>query len=113
MKQRHFIDTHKGATAPMIIILIWYFHQWEIIQTLIIYGRRNIENMIYMNEINISNVNMSIKLFEMIDSNAKPNIQQSDFLKDFKPFSDGTNKFEIYLQNTIFARNNWCNNILL
>jgi len=58
-----------------------------------------IENMIYMNEINISNVNMSIKLFEMIDSNAKPNIQQSDFLKDFKPFSDGTNKFDIIIGN--------------
>ena len=29
MKQRHFIDTHKGATAPMVFILIWYFHQWE------------------------------------------------------------------------------------
>ena len=29
MKQKHFIDTHKGATAPMVLILIWYFHQWE------------------------------------------------------------------------------------
>ena len=29
MKQRHFIDTHKGATAPMVLILIWYFHQCE------------------------------------------------------------------------------------
>jgi len=29
MKQRHFIDTHKGATAPMVLILIWHFHQWE------------------------------------------------------------------------------------
>ena len=29
MKQRHFIDIHKGATAPMVFILIWYFHQWE------------------------------------------------------------------------------------
>ena len=29
MKQKHFIDTHKGATAPMVLILIWHFHQWE------------------------------------------------------------------------------------
>ena len=29
MKQKHFIDTHKGATVPMVLILIWYFHQWE------------------------------------------------------------------------------------
>ena len=29
MKQKHFIDFHKGATAPMVFILIWYFHQWE------------------------------------------------------------------------------------
>ena len=29
MKQKHFIDIHKGATAPMVLILIWYFHQWE------------------------------------------------------------------------------------
>ncbi len=29
MKQKHFIDIHKGATAPMVFILIWYFHQWE------------------------------------------------------------------------------------
>ena len=29
MKQKHFIVTHKGATAPMVFILIWHFHQWE------------------------------------------------------------------------------------
>ena len=29
MKQKYFIDIHKGATAPMVLILIWYFHQWE------------------------------------------------------------------------------------
>ena len=29
MKQKHFIDTHKGATAPVVLFLIWYFHQWE------------------------------------------------------------------------------------
>ena len=29
MKQKHFIDTHKGATAPMVLLLIWYFSQWE------------------------------------------------------------------------------------
>ena len=29
MKQKHFIDSHKGATAPMVLILIWYFNQWD------------------------------------------------------------------------------------
>ena len=29
MKQKHFIDTQKGATAPAVLLLIWYFHQWE------------------------------------------------------------------------------------
>jgi len=29
MKQKHFIDFHKGATAPAVLILIWYFSQWE------------------------------------------------------------------------------------
>ncbi len=29
MKQKHFIDSHKGATAPFVFILIWYFQQWE------------------------------------------------------------------------------------
>jgi len=25
MKQKHFIDSHKGATAPAVLLLIWYF----------------------------------------------------------------------------------------
>ena len=29
MKQKYFIDFHKGATAPFVILSIWYFHQWE------------------------------------------------------------------------------------
>ena len=29
MKQKHFIDIHKGATAPAVILLIWYFGRWE------------------------------------------------------------------------------------
>ena len=29
MKQKHFIDTHKGATAPVVLGLIIYFNQWE------------------------------------------------------------------------------------
>ena len=29
MKQKHFIDTHKGTTAPAVLFLIWYFSQWE------------------------------------------------------------------------------------
>jgi len=29
MKQKHFIDTHKGATAPVVLLLIVYFNQWE------------------------------------------------------------------------------------
>jgi len=29
MKQKHFIDSHKGATAPAVFLLIWYFGQWE------------------------------------------------------------------------------------
>ena len=29
MKQKHFIDSHKGATAPAVLLLIWYFGQWE------------------------------------------------------------------------------------
>ena len=29
MKQKHFIDSHKGATGPFILGLIVYFNQWE------------------------------------------------------------------------------------
>ena len=29
MKQKHFIDIHKGATASVVLGLIVYFHQWE------------------------------------------------------------------------------------
>ena len=29
MKQKHFIDSHKGATAPAVFLLIWYFGQWD------------------------------------------------------------------------------------
>ena len=29
MKQKHFIDIHKGATAPVVFLLIVYFNQWE------------------------------------------------------------------------------------
>lgn len=29
MKQKHFIDTHKGATAPMVLLLIWLYGQWD------------------------------------------------------------------------------------
>jgi len=58
-----------------------------------------IENMLYMNELNPTNVKMSKKIFKMIDSTAKPNIQKSDFLHNFKTFSDGTNKFDIIIGN--------------
>jgi len=29
MKQKHFIDIHKGATAPYVLLLMYYFNQWE------------------------------------------------------------------------------------
>ena len=29
MKQKHFIDSHKGATAPAVFFLIWHFGQWD------------------------------------------------------------------------------------
>ena len=58
-----------------------------------------IENMLYMNEINPVNISMSKKIFSTIDSKATPNIQKSDFLGDFKPFNDGTNKFDIIIGN--------------
>ena len=29
MKQKHFIDTHKGVTAPMVFLLIWLYGQWD------------------------------------------------------------------------------------
>ena len=29
MKQKHFIDSHKGVTAPVVLGLIIYFNQWE------------------------------------------------------------------------------------
>ena len=29
MKQKYFIDSHKGATAPVVFLLIAYFNQWE------------------------------------------------------------------------------------
>lgn len=58
-----------------------------------------IENMLFMNELTLINVKMSKKIFDMIDPNAIPNIQQSNFLTDFKPFSDGTDKFDIIIGN--------------
>jgi len=58
-----------------------------------------IEKMIYMNEINVNNNKIARHIFKMIDSEAEPNIQQSDFLKDFKPFNDGTNTFDIIIGN--------------
>ena len=29
MQQKHFIDIHKGATAPVVIILLLYYNQLE------------------------------------------------------------------------------------
>jgi len=29
MKQKHFIDSHKGATSLATLAMIWYFHAWE------------------------------------------------------------------------------------
>ena len=29
MKQKHFIDIHKGATGPLVLFLIYYFNQWD------------------------------------------------------------------------------------
>ena len=47
-------------------------------------SRHIIENMLYMNELNKKNVEISRQIFNMIDSNARPNIFQSDFLKPSK-----------------------------
>ncbi len=29
MKQKHFIDSHKGATGLFVLFLMWYFEQWQ------------------------------------------------------------------------------------
>jgi len=29
MKQKHFIDIHKGATAPIVLFLIYFYNRWE------------------------------------------------------------------------------------
>lgn len=29
MKQKHFIDSHKGATPIFVLVLIWWFGAWE------------------------------------------------------------------------------------
>ena len=29
MKQKHFIDIHKGATAPIVLFLMYFYNQWE------------------------------------------------------------------------------------
>lgn len=29
MKQKHFIDSHKCATAPAVLLLMAFYHQWE------------------------------------------------------------------------------------
>jgi len=29
MKQKYFIDTHKGATLPLVLYLMWYFNQFD------------------------------------------------------------------------------------
>ena len=42
MKQKHFIDTHKGATAPVVLFLIWYFLVIRPQQT----QRRNTQQML-------------------------------------------------------------------
>ena len=41
-----------------------------------------IENMLYMNELTQINVALCIKIFHMIDSAAKPNVNKGDFLTD-------------------------------
>ena len=29
MKQKHFIDIHKGATAPFVLLLMYLLNQWD------------------------------------------------------------------------------------
>jgi len=58
-----------------------------------------IEEMLFMNELNPVNVSVCRKLFKMIDSNARPNIRQSDFLTNF----DETG-FDIILGNPPFQK---------
>ncbi len=38
MRQRHFIDIHKGATAPFILLLMFLFDKWDNINIWIYFG---------------------------------------------------------------------------
>ena len=29
MKRKHFIDIHKGATAPIVLFLMYFYNRWE------------------------------------------------------------------------------------
>ena len=60
-----------------------------------------IENMIYMVELNPSNVKICKKIFKNIDSNSKPNIQKVSYF-DFKPHIRCLN-----ISKNIFT--NYCN----
>tara|TARA_Y100001960_G_scaffold297971_1_gene344804 strand:+ start:115 stop:756 length:642 start_codon:yes stop_codon:yes gene_type:complete len=35
LKQKYFIDSHKGATPLFVIALIWYFNQWNNVYALL------------------------------------------------------------------------------
>ena len=55
-----------------------------------------INNMLYMVELNPVNVKVCRKIFKMIDSSAKPNISNEDFLHWTSPIKD---KFDIIMGN--------------
>jgi len=38
MRQRHFIDIHKGATAPFILLLMFLFDKWDNLNIWIYFG---------------------------------------------------------------------------
>jgi hypothetical protein len=58
-----------------------------------------IENMLFMIELNPINVAICIKIFNMIDANAKPNVNKGDFLQD-SVYPD--KKFDIIVGNPPF-----------
>jgi hypothetical protein len=59
-----------------------------------------IENMLYMNEINGKNVNMTKELFKMIDSNARlDHIYKSDFLKASAAMDVSKTSYDVIIGN--------------
>ena len=65
-----------------------------------------IENILYMIEIDTINVNVSRKIFKMIDANAKPNIFKGSFLEDKWKDAFKIDKFDVIMGNPPYNNSN-------